>query len=138
LVPRRPNVRLGAMTNGQGTAVPSGTRRVLAVDVASELDPATAPRLDTVLREVILDAAQSGTVSDIVIDMSGVAFMSSDGVAVLLSARQRAEKVGLRLWVEHPGHMVARVLEILRLRELLSPPDGLGSRADSGIGDGGA
>ncbi len=76
------------------------------VSVAGELDLATAPEL-----RAALDVAEDGEAQAITLDLSGVTFMDSTGVAVLVeyTARSRADGDRIRILA---GPAVARVLEV--------------------------
>jgi anti-anti-sigma factor len=81
--------------------------------VAGELDAATAPALETALREALIDTA--GT---FVLDLDGLAFMDSTGVNVLLRARSLLGRQDRRLaLVCRPGP-VRRVLELVGIADL--------------------
>ena len=73
--------------------------------VAGELDMATAPILDTALREA---ASSSG---EVLLDFAGLSFMDSTGLRVLL--RSACEKHGAgRVVVLHPTGAVCKVFDI--------------------------
>src|SRR5688572_29906439 len=72
-----------------------------------EIDLSTAPAV----REAALSALQqSSTLLDI--DLSGVTFMDSTGLEVLLATRRRAELLGGQLRLIDPCQAVLRVLEV--------------------------
>jgi anti-sigma B factor antagonist len=70
------------------------------VEVLGYLDVATAPRLAQAL-----GALPSG--GDVVVDLTGVTFMDTSGVAVLLHARH-----GRNLVVVHPDRNVRSLLDV--------------------------
>jgi anti-sigma B factor antagonist len=72
--------------------------------VAGELDAHSAPTL----REQ-LDARDD---AETVVDMSGVTFMDSSGLRVLIDAHQTAAGRGSQLIVQEPSQSVRRILEI--------------------------
>ena len=81
-----------------------GTRAV--VRVTGEIDIATSPLLE--------DAVAQLTAPDVVLDLEGVTFMGSSGLASLLRAARRADGLGgsLRLRV---SKQVRDLLEMTRL-----------------------
>ena len=80
------------------------------VRVTGEIDIATA---DTV-RTAIETAMERG-LKRLLIDMAGVSFMDSSGIAVLLEAAQGADSVLIR----QPSNAVRRVIERTGLSEVL-------------------
>jgi len=75
------------------------------IAIAGELDAHSAPALRDEL------AASSGP-DDIVVDMSGITFMDSSGLRVLIDAHQRAADSDSRLVLCAPSSSVRRVLQI--------------------------
>jgi anti-sigma B factor antagonist len=57
---------------------------------------------------------------DVSLDLSGVSFMDSSGIRVLVDAHNRADAVGRRLVIEWPSSAVQRVLEISGLVDHLN------------------
>jgi anti-anti-sigma factor len=82
--------------------------------LAGELDISTAPRLDDALMRVEADGPPL-----LVIDLSGLDFMDSTGLRLLISADARAREAGRRLVLVQGNEMVQRVLRITRLDERL-------------------
>ena len=80
------------------------------VEIAGEIDVYTAPQL----RSQLLDASAAGN-ADLVLDMTGVTFLDSTGLGILVGARRRAVEAGgdLRLVVAHSA-----VLKIFRITGL--------------------
>jgi anti-sigma B factor antagonist len=75
------------------------------IAIAGELDAHSAPALRDEL-------ATSTGPHDTVVDMSGVTFMDSSGLRVLIDAHQRAADSDSRLVLSAPSTSVRRVLEI--------------------------
>jgi stage II sporulation protein AA (anti-sigma F factor antagonist) len=48
---------------------------------------------------------------DCVIDMSGLSFMDSSGIAVILRTAKRLNQMGGRAWVENPASQPRRVID---------------------------
>ena len=88
------------------STAPEGTR----VDVSGELDAYTAPQLRKLLDEVL-----DGTVSSVVVDLSGTSFIDSTGLGVLVGAARKARSQDGELILDSPTHSVHRVLQITGL-----------------------
>jgi len=86
----------------------------VTLHVTGEIDLFTA----RLLRETALCAMRhySPTLD---MDLSGVPFMDSTGLEVLLATRRRAELAGGRLRLISPTHAVIRVIEVTGLARLL-------------------
>ena len=84
------------------------------LELAGELDLATAPKLEDELRRVEGDGP-----SVIVLDLRPLAFMDSSGLRALLAADGRAREAGRRLVLVRGDERVQRVLKITRLDERL-------------------
>lgn len=56
----------------------------------------------------------------LVLDLQGVTFLDSDGIAALIECRHHADAVGLRFELRNPSANVARKLEIVGLLSLLN------------------
>jgi anti-anti-sigma factor len=67
------------------------------------------------LADVVLDAERPA-----VIDLTGVTFFSSSGIAALIDSKVLAEDRGVRLTVE-PSGVVRRLLEVVRLDDEFAP-----------------
>lgn len=76
------------------------------VRVTGEIDLATSPRLRAAL-ESATDQAEV-----IRVDMSGVTFLDSSGISVLVEAQQRLHESPNRLVLHGVGDSIRRVLEI--------------------------
>jgi anti-sigma B factor antagonist len=80
------------------------------VAVLGELDIATAPSLDDAV--LGLEDARPGL---LVIDLTGVSFIDSTGLSVLLTASNRAREQGRRLVVVRPPLPALRVFTLTRV-----------------------
>jgi anti-sigma B factor antagonist len=90
-----------------------GGRTVLAV--GGEIDVYTAPSLQSRAAEVIEEATAAGNPPRLVIDLSGVTFIDSTGLGVLVAVQNRAQ--------DEQGSLVVvcsteRILKLLRLTGL--------------------
>lgn len=90
------------------TTIDDRGRRVVAV--GGEVDLATAPQLADCLLEF--------TDRDVRVDLSGVTFLDSSGMAVLVRANQALTAAGHKLQTFAEREMVRRVLEIAGLSEV--------------------
>lgn len=48
---------------------------------------------------------------DCVLDMSGLTFMDSSGIAVIIRASRRMKALGGRVWIENPAKQALRVID---------------------------
>ncbi len=83
------------------------------VSLAGELDMATAVGL--------ADWLVSVAGSDVVVDLSGLSFVDSTGIAALAQARGLIEQAGSELRLTRPQRPVERVLEIVGLAGWVDP-----------------
>jgi anti-sigma B factor antagonist len=84
------------------------------VRLAGELDISTATRLEEDLKRLEADGPAL-----LVIDLSGLDFMDSTGLRLLIGADSRARQAGRRLVLVQGNEMVQRVLRLTRLDERL-------------------
>ena len=82
------------------------------LSVAGELDIGTAP----VLREALLRLLADTDVEDVIVDLSGVTFVDSSGLAVLLMAARRWAAEEDRLIVRNPSRVVDRIFDLTGVR----------------------
>jgi anti-sigma B factor antagonist len=88
---------------------------VATVLVAGEIDVASRPLLDDAIREAV---AADGTES-VVVDLSGVTFLDSSGIAALLKGRRVADEHQVAYRVTGARDLVQRVLEMTGVWEHL-------------------
>ena len=81
--------------------------------VSGEIDTLTAPPFTAAMDELVGSAGEA-----LVVDLSGVRFLASSGLAVLISAAHRAEERGIRLRLVVSSRAVHRPLEITGTDEL--------------------
>jgi anti-sigma B factor antagonist len=81
-----------------------------AVAVRGELDIRSAPDLRSWLTQALDEGA-----SKVVIDLSGVDFMDSSGLGVLVGAHKRLVRIGGRLQVVGASRPVARLFAVTGL-----------------------
>lgn len=114
---------------------------VVVLEVAGEIDLCTAPRLWTVVQEQM-----AGRPRVIVLDLHQVWFLGASGVAVLMTARELAARLGVVLRLARPSRPVARPLALLRLdatfdvrhdlASAIDPPQSCEARGDDVPGHG--
>jgi anti-anti-sigma factor len=90
---------------------------IATVTVRGEIDLATSTRLN---RELDIALDEPPPPARLRIDLAGVTFMDTTGVAVLLKARRRALELGARFSVSSTSPTIGRLLEITGLAALLA------------------
>ncbi|MBE1467397.1 STAS domain-containing protein [Kibdelosporangium phytohabitans] len=87
------------------------------VSVGGEIDLNTAGQLD----KVVVAAINETTVGVVVLDLTGVTFLSSNGISALLQGKAHGASVGVELRVVvATGGAARRSLEITGLTDLLA------------------
>jgi len=86
----------------------------IVVHVAGEVDLASAPELDEQLATVMGQAP-----SHLVVDLSGVTFMDSTGLGVLVRALKRSRELDIRLDLIVTNERVLKVFGITGLDTVL-------------------
>ncbi|MFJ5074820.1 STAS domain-containing protein [Streptomyces sp. NPDC088553] len=92
--------------------------RTAVLSVGGELDMETAGRLDDRLAEQFGQGRHH-----LVLDLSGLDFMDSSGLNVLIRSVHRAREAGGDLYLAAPNPAVRRILEITGLTTTLPPHD---------------
>jgi anti-sigma B factor antagonist len=116
------SVRPPADTEGQITLTcraEEGGLRIVAV--ADEVDMLTSPQLRTLL----LDELQSASV--LVVDLEGITFLGTSGLAVLVELRDAARSAGVPLRLVCTSRRVLRPLTIAGLVALFDVRDSVES-----------
>lgn len=98
------------------TDAPGHDPHEAVVVVAGEIDLAVRDDLLNTLREAIRRAE----VTRVVVDLSGVSFMDSSGLHVLLTARETAHGSGVGFDVVGATGLARRVLEVTGVLQLLT------------------
>lgn len=93
------------------TTCTGGTTRV---SPGGDLDLVTAPLLARAMREAEADSG-----APILLDLSGVSFMDSSGLATVLEAVQRSRDAGDRLTIRAGARAVVRVFDLADLMDEL-------------------
>lgn len=89
--------------------------QVSVVAVNGDVDLSSSRSLQSELREVI-----SGGPSRLIVDLSGVPYMDSSGVATLVEAMQLSRKKGTRLVLCAMSEKVQSIFEIARLDKVFT------------------
>ena len=95
--------------------VPAPDGGTICVTVAGEIDMATAERFRTGL-----DTAIDQHYQTVIVDLAGVRFMDSSGIAALMHARNRAVAAAKTLYLVNCQPPVRRVMEISGVYALLT------------------
>jgi len=108
--------RAGQLTTSCSCSEP-GT---LTIGLDGELDLATAPALEGLLREVERDRWPT-----VVLDLRQLSFIDSSGIRALLTANDRIGRRGGRMLVRHPSRAVRRTLAAIGADSILDVADGV-------------
>lgn len=101
-----------------------------AIVVSGEIDLHTSPRL----REALLGHL-TNDVRNVTVDMSGVTFIDSTGLSVLIAAMRRARSLGGDVRLRAPSRQTYKVLELTKLTEVFTidgDVEGIGEAGDVG------
>ena len=86
----------------------------VVVELAGEIDLSTAPRLSTMVTELLTEAP-----ARVVLDMAGVTFCDSQGLGTLVVLSRKAALAHSCLVLTNVGDFLLRVLDITGLRPAL-------------------
>ena len=87
---------------------------LVTLEITGRLDTTTAPNLESVIGELSAD------IKELVFDMSGVEYISSAGIRVLLVAYKKINSENGSVRIEKANDMVYEVLEMTGLSEMLN------------------
>lgn len=87
----------------------------VVITLTGELDAHTAPKLRTLLAEQLLAGP-----GNLVLDLAGLSFVDSAGLAALISADKGTRRAGMRLVLASPRPPVRKVLTLTGLDAVLS------------------
>jgi anti-sigma B factor antagonist len=90
-----------------GTRISRPRPGMSLLEVHGEVDTLTAPQFTEAVEELLNDQAAT-----LVLDLSGVTFLASSGLAVLIQAAHRVETRGARLRLVVATRAVRRPLEV--------------------------
>ena len=86
---------------------------LVTLEITGRLDTTTAPNLESVINELPEDT------KELIFDMSGVEYISSAGIRVLLGAYKKMNTNQGLMRIEKANDMVREVFEMTGLLELL-------------------
>lgn len=122
-----PEPGLGDLLQVHREPVRSGSRGMV-VRVAGEVDLVTVQQLDDELTAAENDLPQAG---HLVLDLTGVDFMASAGLSMLIKHDQRCRDAGKELRIVSGNRTVARTLLITGLTETLNMYETLDAALDT-------
>ena len=93
--------------------------------MTGEIDMATAPRF----RQRLLGVISAG-VQNVVIDLSGVDFIDSTGLGVLMGAAKRVRSTGGDIRLVMSGSRLAELIELTRLDRVLDVFDSISAATE--------
>jgi anti-sigma B factor antagonist len=83
----------------------------VVLTLSGELDPHTAPTLQSALDRTM----SAGTPSSLLLDLTGLKFIDSSGLRVLIDAHRTLSEDGNELVVRNPSSTARRLFEITKL-----------------------
>ena len=90
----------------------------IVVDVRGSLDSATVGAL----REALLGTLQRERPLTLIVDLTFVTFMDSQGIGTLVSGHNAARETGTRFVLRNPSEFVHRQLRVTGLAEMFGLP----------------
>ena len=95
-----------------GLTVTYSTDPECVISVAGELDVATAPAL----RQAFTKLLDGNELPDVVVETSGLSFVDSSGLAVLLLGAREWPARGRKMVLRSPSLMLSRLLDLAGVR----------------------
>ena len=92
----------------------------LTVYLGGELDQHEARQVSACIGELIDEYLPR----DCVLDLAGLGFMDSSGIAVIVKANRHVKSIGGRLWVENPARQALRVIDAAGLDRMIPVDSG--------------
>ena len=86
---------------------------LVTLEITGRLDTTTAPNLEAVINELL------GDIKELIFDMSGVEYISSAGIRVLIGAYKKINSSGGKIRIEKANEMVREVFEMTGLLQML-------------------
>jgi anti-anti-sigma factor len=105
----------GAVNPGELLVTVSGADTAFEVRLLGELDMSTAPQL----RDELMRLTSEGA-TEVIVDLSDLAFVDSTGLSVLIAGLKRLRQEGGDMVLRSPNPGTRRVLEITGLTEVFS------------------
>ncbi|TRW81834.1 STAS domain-containing protein [Mycolicibacterium sp. 018/SC-01/001] len=110
---------------GRFVVRPQRDGSTVVLHVQGDLDVLTAPTLGTYLDIALADAPKM-----LIVDITGVGFLSSAGISMLVETHRLTERAGISLRVVAEGSATARPLRMMNIDEIIdlypTLPDALG------------
>lgn len=110
----------GGSAGGLSIAVESIGGRVVVLRLAGELDMVTAPGFAEQVQTHVTDRDEDGRAISLVLDLSGITFLGSAGLAVLAEARNLALARAVDVRVVAQSRTVLRPMEVTGLDKVLT------------------
>ena len=86
---------------------------LVTLEITGRLDATTAPNLESVVNELLEDT------KELIFDISGVEYISSAGIRVLLGAYKKMNSTQGKIRIEKANDMVYEVFEMTGLLEMI-------------------
>ncbi|MEH3141755.1 MAG: STAS domain-containing protein [Mycobacterium kyogaense] len=99
---------------GRFVVRPQRDDATVVLQVEGDLDVLTAPTLGTYLDIALADAPKT-----LIVDITGVGFLSSAGISMLVETHRLTERGGISLRVVADGPATARPLRMMKIDEII-------------------
>ena len=110
----------GGSAGGLSIAVESIGGRAVVLRLAGELDMVTAPGFAEQVQTHVTDRDEDGRAVALILDLSGITFLGSAGLAVLAEARNLALARAVDVRVVAQSRTVLRPMEVTGLDKVLT------------------
>jgi anti-sigma B factor antagonist len=110
----------GGPAGGLSIVVEAVNGRAVVLHLAGELDMVTAPGFAEQVQYHVTERDQDGRSMSVVLDLSGVTFLGSAGLAVLAQARNLALARAVNVQVVAASRTVLRPMEVTGLDKVLT------------------
>ena len=92
------------------------TSTTLTVFVYGELDECSASNAKNILDKILLDNLN---ISKVVFDLSGLSFMDSTGIGMLLGRYNKFSKQDISIYIKNPTSYVNRIFEMTGIYQII-------------------
>lgn len=116
---------------GLSIAVESVAGRAVVLHLAGELDMVTAPGFAEQVQSHVTDSDEEGHSIALILDLSGITFLGSAGLAVLAEARNLALARAVNVRVVAQSRTVLRPMEVTGLDKVLTVVPDVATALDS-------